>query len=187
MTSQRSADTETRPVAGDIPKTGWLLALGAVMISLGVLALSSRWSQRWRSNSRSAACSLLRALQRLSTPFRTRGGRVHLADLDWRSLSVWRGSVLPRSAWRDLALTIYLGVVFFVDGVFLIVLGVRARPAPRWGAFVLSGVVSILLALYVFFGIPLGASLALLGVLLGVNFILWVPRCWRSDLAFATS
>lgn len=172
MTSEKQANTDTRPGAGDIPKPIWLFALGAVMICLGILALSFPLVSTLAVE---LTIGILLAIAGIAT-------LVHAFwDKDWTGF-IWQiliGAVYLFGAavfFLDplgviVALTIYLGVVFFVDGVFLIVMGVRARPTPRWGWFVLSGIASILLSLYVFFGTPTGASLALLGVLLGVNFI----------------
>ena len=172
MTSETPANTDTRPGAGDIPQPIWLFALGAVMIALGILALSFPLVSTLAVE---LTIGILLAIAGIAT-------LVHAFwDKEWTGF-IWQiliGAVYLLGAavfFLDplgvtLALTIYLGVVFFVDGVFLIVMGMRARQTPRWGWFVLSGLASIVLSLYVFFGIPTGASLVLLGVLLGVNFV----------------
>ena len=69
------------------------------------------------------------------------------------------------------ALTVFLGVVFVVEGIARIVMGFRMRHAPRWGLVVASGGISVLLGILVFSGMANGASLAFIGVLLGINFI----------------
>ena len=172
MTSQNPAKTEKLPAKSRAPKPIWLFALGALMIGLGLLALSYPLVSTLAVE---LTLGILLAIAGLAT-------LVHaFSDKEWTGF-IWQiliavvylfGAVIffldPLGV--TVALTIYLGVVFFVDGVFLIVMGIRTRPAQRWGLFVVSGVVSILLSLYVFFGVPTGESLALLGVLLGVNFI----------------
>lgn len=70
-----------------------------------------------------------------------------------------------------LALTVFLGVVFVVEGIARIVMGVQMRTNPKWGLVVASGGVSVLLGILVFAGLANGASLGFIGVLLGVNFI----------------
>ena len=172
MTSQTPASTAPRPGTGDTPKPIWLFALGALMIGLGVLALSFPLISTIAVELTIGALLAVAGVATLVHAF---------SDKDWTGF-IWQiliGAVYLFGAavfFLDplgvtVALTIYLGIVFFVDGVFLVVMGIRARPTPRWGWFVLSGAVSIVLSLYVFFGIPSGASLVLLGVLLGVNFI----------------
>ena len=172
MTSQNPEKTDTVPGTDGAPKPIWLFALGALMIGLGILALSYPLVSTLAVE---LTLGILLAIAGVAT-------LVHaFSDKEWTGF-IWQiliavvylfGAVIffldPLGV--TVALTIYLGVVFFVDGVFLIVMGIRARPTPRWGLFVLSGVASILLGLYVFFGIPTGGSLVLLGVLLGVNFI----------------
>ena len=172
MTSTTPESTETLPNTGGAPKPSWLFVLGTVMICLGILALSFPLISTLAIE---LTIGILLAIAGIATLIHA------FSDKGWVGF-IWQvliGAVYLFGAavfFLDplgvtLALTIYLGVVFFVDGVFLIVMGVRARPTPRWGWFVLSGVASILLSLYVFFGIPSGASLGLLGLLLGVNFI----------------
>ena len=172
MTSDKPANTATAPGTHTAPKPIWLFVLGAVMIGLGVLALSYPLVSTLAVE---LMLGTLLAIAGLAT-------LVHaFSDKEWTGF-IWQiliavvylfGAVIffldPLGV--TVALTIYLGVVFFVDGVFLIVMGIRTRPTPRWGLFVLSGIASILLSLYVFFGVPTGESLVLLGVLLGVNFI----------------
>ena len=172
MTTSTPANTGTPADTDTAPKPIWLFVLGAVMICLGILAMSFPLISTLAVE---LTLGILLAVAGIATLFHA------FSDKGWAGF-IWQvliGAVYLFGAavfFLDplgvtLALTIYLGVVFFVDGVFLIVMGVRARPTPRWGWFVLSGAASILLSLYVFFGIPSGASLGLLGLLLGVNFI----------------
>lgn len=69
-----------------------------------------------------------------------------------------------------LALTVMLGVVFLVQGAFELALAFEMRPHSRWVWMLLSGAVSVLLAIIIAVGLP-GISLIALGILLGINFL----------------
>ena len=172
MTSQTPTNTETPGGPGDNPKPTWFFALGAVMIILGILALSFPLISTLAVELILGILLAIAGLATLVHAFSNKGWTGFIWQILIGAVYLFGAAVfLLDPLGVTVALTIYLGVVFFVDGVFLIVMGIRARPTPRWGLFVLSGVASILLSLYVFFGIPTGESLVLLGVLLGVNFI----------------
>ena len=70
-----------------------------------------------------------------------------------------------------IALTVFLGIVFFVEGIARVIIGFQMRSERNWGWLVASGGMSILLGILVFGGLANGASLGFIGVLLGVNFI----------------
>ncbi len=70
-----------------------------------------------------------------------------------------------------IALTVFMGAVFLVEGVARMVMGFQMRSERNWGWVVASGAMSIVLAMLVFGGFATGASLGFIGVLLGVNFI----------------
>jgi uncharacterized membrane protein HdeD (DUF308 family) len=69
------------------------------------------------------------------------------------------------------ALTVFLGIVFFVEGVARMIMGFQMRSGRNWGWLVASGGVSMLLGILVFGGMANGASLGFIGVILGINFI----------------
>lgn len=69
-----------------------------------------------------------------------------------------------------IALTVFLGIVFFVEGIARVIMGFQMRSERNWGWLVASGGMSMLLGILVFGGLANGASLGFIGVLLGVNF-----------------
>ncbi len=71
-----------------------------------------------------------------------------------------------------IALSVMLGAFFATDGTARIMLGFRIRPQAGWGLFLASGLLSLLLGMLVLIGLPSGWSVALLGILVGVNMVL---------------
>ena len=69
-----------------------------------------------------------------------------------------------------LAITLLLIVFFMIEGISKLVFALTIRPFPNWGWVFASGVVGILVALYLWASFPITA-LWLLGVLLGIQLI----------------
>jgi uncharacterized membrane protein HdeD (DUF308 family) len=69
-----------------------------------------------------------------------------------------------------LTLTLLVIVFFMVEGISKIIFALTIRPFPKWGWILLSGIVGILLSLYLWASIPVTA-IWLLGVLLGIELI----------------
>lgn len=69
-----------------------------------------------------------------------------------------------------LTLTLLLIVFFMVEGISKVIFSLTIRPFPNWGWVLLSGVVGILLAMFLWASMPVTA-IWFLGVLLGVGLI----------------
>jgi uncharacterized membrane protein HdeD (DUF308 family) len=67
-------------------------------------------------------------------------------------------------------LTGILMVYFLVDGIFAIFSGVKGRPAPGWGWVIISGIVSIVLAVLLYREWPDSGTYAV-GLLVGIRLI----------------
>ena len=70
------------------------------------------------------------------------------------------------------ALATILAIFLLLEGITEIFLAFQFRSVRNWGWLAFSGVVSLVLALIVFAGWP-GTSIVLLGVIIGVNFVLY--------------
>jgi uncharacterized membrane protein HdeD (DUF308 family) len=69
-----------------------------------------------------------------------------------------------------LTLTLLLIMFFMVEGISKVIFALTIRPLPNWGWVLASGIVGILLALYLWASIPITA-IWLIGVLLGIELI----------------
>ena len=69
-----------------------------------------------------------------------------------------------------LVLTLLLIVFLMVEGISKVIFSLTIRPFPNWGWILASGIIGILLALYLWASLPITA-IWLLGVLLGIQFI----------------
>jgi uncharacterized membrane protein HdeD (DUF308 family) len=68
------------------------------------------------------------------------------------------------------ALTLLLIVYFTVGGMARIVFALTIRPFPDWGWVLASGIISVLLGIYLFASLPLTAAW-LLGLLFGIQLL----------------
>jgi uncharacterized membrane protein HdeD (DUF308 family) len=86
-------------------------------------------------------------------------------------LSVIVGVLLIRHRGAGLlVLTLLLLVYFMVEGISKVIFSLTIRPFPNWGWVLASGIVTILLAFYLWASLPVTA-VWLLGVLLGIQLI----------------
>ncbi|MDB2414815.1 DUF308 domain-containing protein [Rickettsiales bacterium] len=70
------------------------------------------------------------------------------------------------------ALATILAVFLLLEGIIEIILSFQFRSVKNWDWLLLSGLVSLILAYIVFSGWP-GASLILLGIIIGINLLLY--------------
>ena len=86
-------------------------------------------------------------------------------------LSVIVGVLLIRHRGAGLlVLTLLLLVYFMVEGISKVIFSLTIRPFPNWGWLLASGIVTILIAFYLWASLPVTA-VWLLGVLLGIQLI----------------
>lgn len=67
-----------------------------------------------------------------------------------------------------LALTLVVAIVFLVQGIFQLLLGLKLRPRDGWGWIIAAGVISLLAALMIFTRFPVSGTYVL-GILAGIS------------------
>jgi uncharacterized membrane protein HdeD (DUF308 family) len=87
------------------------------------------------------------------------------------ALSVVIGILFLRDPGQGLLpLTMLLIVFFMVGGIAKVIFALTIRPFPNWGWVLASGIVGVLLAMYLWSSLPITA-VWLLGVLVGIQLI----------------
>ncbi len=151
---------------------GWMIALGVLTVLTGVVAIAFPFAS-------TLAVELLTGSLFLTVGVFT---TVHAimdrkADGMWWELLIGLVHVvagvlfLANPLGGILALTIMLGATFMAEGVLRIIMVTQMERSRKLFLLIASGGLSILLGIMVFGGLANGASLTLIGVLLGVNFI----------------
>ena len=87
---------------------------------------------------------------------------------------------------RPSALTLLLGMLLIVAGVFRIVLAMQMRSGSSWGWVALSGVITLLLGAIIVLHWPV-SSLYTLGIFLGVDLVIAGVSWLTAGLAFRRS
>ncbi len=69
-----------------------------------------------------------------------------------------------------LTLTVLLAILFLLGGVFKIALALNLKPMSSWGWFLFSGVLSVLLGVLIWIGLP-GTARWVIGMLVGIELL----------------
>ena len=143
----------------------WYLIQGALMVIAGVLALI------YPLVSTVAVVLFLGWLLIISGMFDARRVPHFWLQLVSVALSVIIGVLFLRDPGQALlVLTLLLIVFLMVEGISKVIFSLTIRPFPNWGWVLASGIIGILLALYLWASLPITA-IWLLGVLLGIQLI----------------
>ena len=87
------------------------------------------------------------------------------------ALSVVIGFLFLRNPGQGLlTLTMLLIVFFMVGGMAKVIFALTIRPFPNWGWVLASGIIGVLLAIYLWSSLPVTAAW-LLGILVGIQLI----------------
>ncbi|WP_306115712.1 MULTISPECIES: HdeD family acid-resistance protein [unclassified Roseovarius] len=165
---------ESRPgsKAHGRPNPKWLIALGIATLLIGFVAIAFPLASTLAIETFVGSLFLTLGLVTMVHAFMEKAWNGFLWALLIGGLHVIAGmAFMANPLGGVLALTVMLGVIFLVEGVLRIVLGVRMRPNNRWGLMIASGAMSILLAIMVLAGLANGSSLIVIGVIVGVNFV----------------
>ena len=163
----------TRAASGPRPRTGWgwFVALGIAQLVLGIIA----WFDVIAFTI--AGVIFIGALLLVAGIFQV----VHaFMDRDWGGfalhvlvgiLYVIGGFLLMDEPIQgSLVITIFVAAALIIGGILRIVMAVQHRHMPGWPLFLLSGVVSLLVGLLLWWTLP-WSSLFVVGTLIAVELI----------------
>src|SRR5499425_1000823 len=149
----------------------WYLVQGGVMIVAGVLALVYPLASSFTVVSLLGWLLIISGVVQGISLFDARNVPHFWLQLVSVVLSVIVGVLLIRHRGAGLlVLTLLLLVYFMVEGISKVIFSLTIRPFPNWGWLLASGIVTILIAFYLWASLPVTA-VWLLGVLLGIQLI----------------
>jgi len=145
---------------------------GLSLILLGMLAISSPMLAAVAVNALIAWLIVMAGVVHLFVAFHTR----EAGSLIWRFLVglaylAFGVYMIARPALGVASLTLLLGSLFLVEGIFNIALFFRVRSARRSGWILVDGIVTLLLGLMIYLQWPSSSAWAI-GTLVGVSLIL---------------
>ena len=165
--------TATRPPATPAPglSSGWSLALGIVLVIAGGVALLFPVMAAVAASLYIGWFALIAGAIAIVVAIRTRGE----PDFGWRLLMgvvyVVLGLILVANPIAGaVSLAIFVAAMMAALGIVEVALALRIKPRRGWGWVLANGILSLVLAILIAIGWPLG-SLVLIGYLVGFQII----------------
>jgi uncharacterized membrane protein HdeD (DUF308 family) len=150
---------------------GWLLALGILMIVLGVFAIAMPKPATLAVQLALGWILVVGGIAEGIHAFMAQGWRGFLLELLSAILYlVVGGLLLVNPVGGALALTIVLAVFLVVEGIFKIMMALRVRDHRGWGWLLASGVLSVILGLMIWAEWP-ASGLWVIGLLVGIQLV----------------
>ena len=183
-----------RTIAADVAESvdqahklwGWYLALGSVLILVGIYAIYAEWIATMASVIVLGAVLLIAGIAQIVGAFMARGAGHVILLLLVGALDIVVGLMLIEyPAAGALTLTLLLAVVFVFGGIFRFVSAVWLQ-FPHYGWVAFSGIISIILGILLWTEWPISA-IWFIGFVVGLNFIFagiaWSVMAWKLKAA----
>jgi uncharacterized membrane protein HdeD (DUF308 family) len=167
---------------------GWLLALGILLIILGLVAIAAPVYATFAVQALLGWILIIGGIAQGIHAFMAQGWGGFLFELLSALLYLAVGALLLVNPVEGaLALTIVLAAFLVVEGIFKIVMAWRVRRHPRWGWLLASGILSLILGALIWAEWP-SSALWVIGLLVGIQLLFtgWAlimlalaARAWR--------
>jgi uncharacterized membrane protein HdeD (DUF308 family) len=168
---------------------GWLIALGILMILLGIAAIAQPLIATIAVARVLSWTLLFAGIVRTVHALQSRRKRGFWLKLLVGILYVIAGILLLGNVLgATLTLTLAFGGVILAQGILEVITAFKIRPEPDWGWMLFSGIIAIILGILILYRWPFNA-IWLLGLFAGISFIcsgVWMiafPLAIRSQLS----
>lgn len=152
---------------------GGFIILGALLVMVGMVSLAFPLLAALSANVVAGVTLMAGGIATLVHALRARRWRGFALQLALGLLYLSGGLLVILNPFAGLiALTVVLGAFFAADGVARVMMALRIRPDRSWSLFLVSGLLSLLLGVLVLLGLPGGWSIAVVGIVVGLNIIL---------------
>jgi uncharacterized membrane protein HdeD (DUF308 family) len=150
----------------------WAIVLGVLVLLLGVAAIASPLVAGVVTGLFLGWLFILGGVLQLIYAFQHQHSSGPLVlSLLLGLLSLIVGILLVADPWAGaISLTLFVGVYFFVDGIFRVFLAFQHKPRARWGWLLFNGILMIILGILIWSQWPLNAPW-ILGTLVGVGLL----------------
>jgi uncharacterized membrane protein HdeD (DUF308 family) len=175
MSSMTSSPRSLDDVAGLEPlraKSGWIIALGAVYIVAGIIALGSVVLATVATVFVVGIMMVIAGVAEVINAFQIKTWGRFLLWLLLGALYIVAGFITFENPLLAAAiLTLFLGIALIASGIMRIVLAFSMQAVMPWIWVLLSGVITLLLGLVIVAHWPV-SSLYILGLFLGIDLVL---------------
>jgi uncharacterized membrane protein HdeD (DUF308 family) len=150
---------------------GWLLALGILMVILGMLAIGAPVVATIAVQFALGWILVVGGIAEGIHAFMAQGWRGFLLELLSAILYLAVGILLlVNPVGGALALTVVLAIFLIVEGVFKIIMAMRVRDHRGWGWLLASGILSLVLGVLIWSEWP-ASGLWVIGLLVGIQVL----------------
>lgn len=150
---------------------GWLIVLGAICGVVGFMAIASPMVAGKSVAVMVGVFMLVAGLSQLIGSLKAGSFGSGSMGFLWGLLTSLAGLLMFFRPLVGLGvLAIILGIYFFTDGIWGIVLAFRVRPEKGWGWMLISGVLAVLLGFFIFRQWPISGAWAI-GTLVGIHLL----------------
>jgi uncharacterized membrane protein HdeD (DUF308 family) len=152
-------------------KWGWFLALGIVLILVGIAAICFPLVSTIAAKTFLGWLFLIGGVFTIIHAFSAQGWGGFLWSLLIGVLYLIAGGYLAFFPLTGLlTLAILLAILFAAEGIMEIIMAYRVHPSEGWGWLLLSGIAALAVGVLIFLGLPSSATWAL-GLLVGINLL----------------
>ncbi|BAY59507.1 hypothetical protein NIES2135_63840 (plasmid) [Leptolyngbya boryana NIES-2135] len=155
-----------------VVRSGWLTAIAIFMIVLGMIAIAFPFFATVASTLVFGWVFIIAGIAQIVYAFQSKGVGQVVWKLILGLLYLVAGIfVLANPLEGVLAFTLVLGITIFVQGIIQVSMAFQTRRiSPNWGWMLVSGIIGIILGIYIWSNVPASATW-LLGTLIGVNLL----------------
>jgi uncharacterized membrane protein HdeD (DUF308 family) len=166
------------PTAEEIPRiqalkehSGWSIAIGIILIILGMFALGSPLYTGVAVAIMVGSFLLVGGIVQFVFAFRAKSWGAGLLNFFGGGLSLVCGLlVIAHPLYGLKFLTLLLAAFFVVGGISKIIFSIQVRPSQGWGWTLISGIVGLVLGMMIWSQWPLSGAWAV-GTLVGIDIL----------------
>lgn len=164
----------TDPEVRDRERTGGSgidIVIGVLLVILGLIAIARPIYATIASTVVFGWLFIFAGIAQIVYAFRSQGAGQIIWKLLLGVLYLGAGIVVLSNVFSGaIALTLILGITIFVQGALQVILAFGIRPARSWGWVLFSGILGIILGIFIWSEWPFNADW-LIGLLVGINLL----------------
>jgi uncharacterized membrane protein HdeD (DUF308 family) len=158
-------------VTGIKRASGWSIALGVLMIILGIIAMLAPWEFGIVIALIIGWMAIFNGVAQIIYGIRTHAGGRTVLEVILGLIYIIAGIyLLMHPVGGLLVLTIFLASFLIVYGIFALVLAFHMRPLPGWGWVLFDAIITILLGVLIWAHWPMNAEWVV-GTLFGISIL----------------
>ena len=148
---------------------GWKIVVGVLMIVLGILAIAQPLFTTLAIERLLGWIFIVTGVVQLIHSFQTYGAGAFFLKLGLSILYIIAGGLLLQHPVEGiLFLTLLVGILFLIEGVFRVILAFQLKPVSNWGWVLANGIVTLVLGIFISSQWP-STAFWVIGLLVGIG------------------